>query len=394
MDSDLNPYTPGSGVRPLHFAGRADEIAAMNTLVKRASRGLPGRSLMLTGLRGVGKTVLLNRLREVADDGRWFTVQFEASSGKRGEAAARKALGAGLAKATLRFKARAQTRKLGSMLATVTSFNMSMGAEGLTLGVERDPSTASSGNIEVDLIDLVESVCAALSDEGSAFGVFIDEIQDLDAELLEALVAAQHHASQRNLPFFVVGAGLPGTPARLADARSYAERLFDYREIGRLPVQEAMAAMEGPARQVGGGFTTECLTHLVAASGCYPYFIQEFGSAIWQVAQRAPFTVEDARIAVALGVSKLDNGFFRSRWDRATPAEREYLVAMSEDRGLDSQSSVVAQRLDREVASLGPARANLIAKGLIYSPERGKISFTVPSFHEYIERRAEQDGLA
>lgn len=257
MDSALNPYTPGSGVRPLQFAGRADEIAAMEALAKRVSLGLPGRPLMLTGLRGVGKTVLLNRLREVADDAGWVTLQFEASPGKRGHAAARTALGAGLAKATLRFKAKARTRRLAQMLATVTSFNMSIGADGVSLGVERDPSSASSGNVEVDLIDLVESVCSAVKDESSAFAIFIDEVQDLDAELLEALVAAQHHASQRNLPFFVIGAGLPGTPARLAEARSYAERLFDYREIGRLPMSEAIAAMEGPAQQVGGSFTTE-----------------------------------------------------------------------------------------------------------------------------------------
>jgi len=273
------------------------------------------------------------------------------------------------------------------MLSSVASFNASLGLEGISVGVERDLSRASSGLLELDLQDVVEDIALAIRPENKALVLFIDEMQDLDNDLLEALVTVQHAAGQRELPFFVIGAGLPSLPARLADVRSYAERLFEYRPLGRLPYADARESLEGPAQQMGQAYSDEALDMLLNESGCYPYFIQAFGSAMWTVATASPFSTDNARAAIELGRARLDAGFFPSRWDRATPAERQYLSAMALDGEGPSQTSDIAARLGKKIQSLGPTRATLIAKGLIYSPEHGKISFTVPGMATYISRQ-------
>lgn len=387
MHPELNPYNPGSGVAPRVLAGRDDDIAAFDTLIARTKRSLPGRPIVLSGLRGVGKTVLLNRLRGLADHHGWLTIQFEARPGKQGINAARQALASGLAKNSLRYKARSAVHQVGQMLSTVASFSTSIGVDGLSLGIERDMSRASSGILEMDLQDVIEDIARAIRPDNKALVLFIDEMQDLDNELLEALVTVQHIAGQRELPFFVIGAGLPNLPARLADVRSYAERLFEYRTIGRLPAEAARASLAGPAEQMGQSYAAEALDLLLEESGRYPYFIQEFGSAMWTVATASPFSVENARAAAELGRARLDSGFFPSRWDRATPAERQYLLAMAADGEGPSSSGDVAVRLGKKMQGLGPTRATLISKGLIYAPEHGKIAFTVPGMATYIKRQ-------
>lgn len=273
------------------------------------------------------------------------------------------------------------------MLASVASFNASLGLEGISIGVERDLSRASSGLLELDLQDVVEDIALAIRPDHKALTIFIDEMQDLDDDLLEALVTVQHAAGQRELPFFVIGAGLPNLPARLADARSYAERLFEYRPIGRLPDEDARESLEGPAKQMGQSYSSEAVDVLLEESGCYPYFIQEFGSAMWTVATASPFSSENAQAAAELGRARLDAGFFPSRWDRATPMERHYLSAMALDGDGPSNSSDIATRLGKKIQSLGPTRATLISKGLVYPPEHGKIAFTVPGMATYINRQ-------
>lgn len=389
MDPVLNPYTPGAGRLPIALEGRSTDLRMWEAVIARVTHGLPvARSLVLTGLRGVGKTVLLNRMQQMADDAGWLTVKLEASAGHRGETAARQAVGAGLAKGSLRYRTRSKSRGLKAMLAAVTSFNATIGVDGISLGVERDPTVASTGNLELDLQDVVLEAATSLAEDGRGIALFIDEMQDLDDVLTEALISAQHEAGQRNLPFFVVGAGLPSLPARLSDVRSYAERLFDYRAIGKLSVEDAGEALAAPARKGGAEFSDSALAHLVERSGCYPYFIQQYGAAMWEVAAASPFTEHDAAVAGELGTATLDAGFFPSRWERATPAERAYLVAMAEDGEGPSMTGDLADRLAKKVESLGPARARLIAKGLVYSPERGKIAFTVPGFDGFVRRRA------
>ncbi|HXD28251.1 MAG TPA: ATP-binding protein [Arthrobacter sp.] len=390
MEPELNPYSPGSGVAPRVLAGRDADIAAFDTLIARTKLSLHARPIVLSGLRGVGKTVLLNRLRGMAEHHGWLTIQFEARPGAHGAKAARQALANGLAKNSLRYKTRAATKQVGQMLATVSSFNAALGVTGFSFGVERDLGRASAGVLEMDLQDVVEDMALAIRPDHKALVVFIDEMQDLDHDLLEALVTVQHAAGQRELPFFVIGAGLPNLPARLADVRSYAERLFEYRTIGRLPAEDARESMEGPAKQMGQSYEPAALEILLQESGRYPYFIQEFGSAMWTVATASPFSMSNARAAGELGRARLDSGFFPSRWDRATPAERQYLSAMAVDGDGPSTSGDIATRLGKKIQSLGPTRSTLISKGLVYSPEHGKIAFTVPGMATYINRQQDQ----
>ncbi|MGO1320493.1 MAG: AAA family ATPase [Galactobacter sp.] len=393
MDAALNPYTPGSGVAPPVLAGRDGDIAAFDALIARTKLSRPARSPMLSGLRGVGKTVLLNRLRSLAEHHDWMTVQFEARPGKKGRASARQALVTGFFRASARYKRKSMSAHVAAMLSSVTSFSLGLGVQGVTLGVERDPGRASTGSLELDLQDVVEDICRVMRGEHKALVIFIDELQDLDDELLEALVTAQHFANQRELPFFLVGAGLPNLSSRLAEARSYAERIFDYREVGQLEIDEAEAALRGPAeREAGEGvMPDDVLSLLSRESGRYPYFIQEFGSAMWEVAQKNPFTMEESEVAVALGRQQLDAGFFPSRWDRATPAERDYLSAMALDSEVPSKTGQIAARLGKPHSSLGPARSSLITKGLIYVPGHGEVAFTVPGMAAYINRQEHLD---
>lgn len=390
MRRELNPYHPGSGVAPRVLAGRVSELEAFDALIARTKLQMPARPLVLSGLRGVGKTVLLNRLRGLADAHDWLTVQFEARPGPSGRDAARRSLVNGLVKSASGYRRPQLGEAARRMLSTVTSFSLGLGITGFNLGVEADPSRAGTGSLELDLQDVIEDVSLAIRREGRGLAIFIDEMQDVDDELLEALVSAQHFANQRELPFFVVGAGLPNLPARLAGARSYAERIFDYRVIGRLDDGAARESLEKPAQQMGGAFEPEALDRLLAETGRYPYFIQEFGNAVWTVAPSSPFTLADAEAAIEVGRARLDAGFFPSRWDRATPAERRYLAAMARDREGPSQTGVVAQRLRKSQGTLGPTRAALIDKGLVYSPEWGQIAFTVPGMADFINRREDQ----
>jgi hypothetical protein len=274
-------------------------------------------------------------------------------------------------------------------LQSVTAFNIKVGASGIDLGVELEAGRADSGDIEVDLPELVQDLCAALQEDGSAFGLFIDEVQDLDPLLLRALLVTQHQAGQRRWPFFLIGAGLPHLPGILAETRSYAERLFDYRTIARLPDPEARAALVDPVTKHDVSFDPGALQLLLDASGGYPYFLQEYGRAAWEVAAGPVITLDDARASAVIGLERLDAGFFRSRWNRATPSERRLLVAMAEDGFGPSSSSEIARRMDLKPNSLGPYRANLINKGLVYAPDHGQLAYTVPGMDAYVQRHRE-----
>ncbi|OIH85579.1 hypothetical protein BLJ79_05305 [Arthrobacter sp. UCD-GKA] len=388
MEPALNPYSPGSGLQPPFLAGREGEIEAFDLLLARTKLQYQGRGMILGGLRGVGKTVLLNKLRGMARHHEWLEVKLEARPGVAGSIDTRKTLARELQVAARRYTTSSYVgEKFKQMLGTLTSFSLSMGAQGISLGVEADPTRAATGQIEIDLRDLTEDLARAMRSLRKGFVIFIDEMQDLDNELLSALVTAQHHAGQEELPFYVVGAGLPNLPSRLAEARSYAERLFDYRVIGTLEENEAIDSFQIPAARAGQEYSPEALEILLNVSGRYPYFIQEFGSAMWEAAQDSPFTDVDAEIASRIGLQRLDSGFFPSRWDRATPRERQYLTAMAQDGEDGSSSSSVATRLGTAVQNLGPTRAQLIGKGLIFAPDHGRVAFTVPGMSAYIERQ-------
>ncbi|MEW1965436.1 ATP-binding protein [Micrococcus sp. NPDC078436] len=386
VDPTLNPYSPGSGIAPPFLAGRDADLSALASLIHRVQDSRSGRGIILSGLRGVGKTVLLNRLRGMADEASWLTIQFEARPGKDGAKISRQTLGQGLQRASLTYRAKAASEKIAAMLDSIRSLNVTLGADGFSVGIEKDAIKGATGSLEVDFQSTMEAVCLVLRDEGKGFALFIDEMQDLDKELMQSLIVAQHYANQRELPFFVIGAGLPSLPARLSATRSYAERLFQYRPIGRLRQEEAEESLERPAEREGAAYTSSALEILLKESGQYPYFLQEFGSALWEIAQDSPFTEEAARAAAIAGKARLDAGFFPSRWDRATPGERDYLIAMAQDGEDPSRSGIVADRLGKAPQGLGLVRAKLIEKGLIYAPERGQVAFTVPGMADYIAR--------
>lgn len=388
MQLELNPYNPGSGAQPMHLAGRDAEIAAFDLLIVRTKRHLQSRPMVLSGLRGVGKTVLLRRLKGLADHHGWITIKLEARKGESAQQEARKVIAAELQSAVRRLLPLIQAGDyIRKALSTVTSFTATAGVKGISLGVAMDPTRSSTGHLEIDLKDLVEDLGAALKKQRSGFAIFIDEMQDLDDELLGALIAAQHHANQEQLPFFVIGAGLPNLPGRLAEIRSYAERAFDYRIIGKLSVEATRDAFTQPARSVGQHYSDDALDMMIEASGMYPYFVQEFGSAMWESALKSPFTRDDAEAAVTLGREKLDAGFFVARWQRSTKAERRFLQAMAQDGEGPSSTGDIAAKMGKKPTALGPARATLIEKGLIYSPEYGQVAFTVPGMAGFISRQ-------
>ena len=386
MKDALNPFNPGSGTPPPALVGRDDELEALDVLVERSAYGRPGRGMVLTGLRGVGKTVLLNQMRRRAEAAGWFTVNLEARRDATGATAIRKTLAREMAAKARSLGKPGVAQRTRDALGSVAAFNLKLGTSGIDLGVEVVPGRADSGAIDVDFREVVEDLAGALGDEGRTFGLFIDELQDLDTELLSALLVTQHAASQEGWPFYIIGAGLPGLPARLATAHSYAERMFDYRPIGSLPCPAAARALKDPIELADASLDDDALAVLLEAARGYPFFLQTYGQAVWQVAPGPRIQTEDAAAGVLLGLDRLDAGFFRARWDRATPAERRMLVAMAEDNDQPSSSGVVADRMGMKATSIGPHRASLINKGLIYAPEHGQVAYTVPGMAAYVHR--------
>jgi DNA polymerase III delta prime subunit len=401
VDPIRNPYAPGAGQRPPELAGRDEQLDAFDVVLERVARGRPERSIVLTGLRGVGKTVLLNALRSAAVRAGWGTGKLEA----RPEQSLRRPLASAVHQAV---------RELGPAggagdhaLGVVKAFAQREPAAGSGRGAAKlrdrwNPGItvpavtgrADSGDIEIDLVELLSDLGGTAADTGRGIAVFIDEMQDLGPDDVSALCAACHEISQSRLPVIVVGAGLPHLPAVLSASKSYSERLFRYSRIDRLDRAAADAALELPAEDEGAGFTPEALEAMYAATGGYPYFIQAYGKAVWDLAPASPMTADDVAVAAPEAESELAVGFFGSRFERATPGEREYLRAMADvavelgDETDAVPTADVAAHLGRKPQSLSPARDALLKKGLIYSGERGRIAFTVPHFGRYLREHA------
>jgi hypothetical protein len=405
VDPIKNPYAPGAGQRPPELAGRDEQLRSFDVVLERIARSRPERSIILTGLRGVGKTVLLNALRSAAVRAHWGTGKLEARPDQR----LRRPLSAALHVAT-RELGHPQGDDVDHVLGVIKAFAQRDSAPGAKLrdrwnpGIDAPAITgrADSGDIEIDLVELLTDVGGLAADVGKGVAICIDEMQDLHPEDVSALCAACHEIGQSGLPVIVVGAGLPHLPAVLSASKSYSERLFRYSRIDRLDRAAADHALQLPAREEGADFTPEALEAMYAATGGYPYFIQAYGKVAWDVAPRSPITVEDVAVAAPEAESELAVGFFGSRYERATPGEREYLRAMADaataeaDKAEDVQpddvdsvpTAAVAAVLDRKPQSLSPARDALLKKGLIYSGERGRIAFTVPHFGRYLRSTA------
>jgi hypothetical protein len=392
MDPVRNPFAPGAGQRPPELAGRDREVAAFDVVLERVARGRPERSLVLTGLRGVGKTVLLGELRSMAVRRGWGAGKIEA----RPESELRRPLSAALHRAVrdLAVRHRAPDR-VEHVLGVLKAFALRSNPDNAKLrdrwqpGIDAPATSgrADSGDIEIDLVELFTDVAELAQDVGTGVALLIDEMQDLQPDDVSALCAACHELSQSGAPLVVVGAGLPHLPAVLSASKSYSERLFRYVRIDRLDQAEANRAVLAPVSREQAGIVPDALDALFTVSGGYPYFIQAYGKAAWDAAPSDPITAEDVAVAAPEAEAELAVGFFGSRYERATPAEREYLRAMAElteGRDEGAGSSDVAIFLGRKPSSLSPARDSLIKKGLVYSAERGRIAFTVPHFGRFL----------
>jgi AAA ATPase domain len=394
MDPVRNPYAPGAGQRPPELAGRDAELQAFDVVLERIARGRPERSLVLTGLRGVGKTVLLNQLRSAAIGHGWGTGKIEA----RPDQSLRRPVSSALHMALRELGPRhGDQESMEEVLGVVKAFAQRLTpADGKVRdrwqpGIDVPAATgrADSGDMEIDLVELLTDAAGVAADIGSGIALFIDEMQDVQPDDVSAICAACHELSQQGAPLIVVGAGLPHLPAVLSASKSYSERLFRYVRIDRLDREAADRALLAPAEREDVTFEPAALDALYEAADGYPYFVQAYGKVTWDIAASSPITPADVAMAAPVAEAELAVGFFGSRYDRATPAEREYMHAMAElggPQGAAVATSEVAVSLGRKPASLSPARDSLIKKGLVYSAERGQIAFTVPHFGRYLLR--------
>ncbi|HEU4674416.1 MAG TPA: ATP-binding protein, partial [Motilibacteraceae bacterium] len=358
-------------------------------------RGRPERSLVLTGLRGVGKTVLLNALRSQAVNRLWGTGKIEA----RPDQSLRRPVASALHMAVREIAPRHRDPdRVDEFLAVLKAFALRDPAPPKGAAKQWQPGIdvpaargrADSGDMEIDLVELLSDAASVAQDVGVGIALFVDEMQDLEPVDVSAVCAACHELSQSGAPLIVVGAGLPHLPAVLSASKSYSERLFRYVRIDRLEREAADRALTAPAQDEGAAFEPAALDALYAATDGYPYFVQAYGKAVWDAAPASPVTAEDVRVASPEAEAELALGFFGSRYERATPAEREYMRAMADlavkegERDDPVATSAVADLLGRKPSSLSPARDSLIKKGLVYSAERGLIAFTVPHFGRYL----------
>lgn len=394
VDPVRNPYAPGAGQRPPELAGRDRELTTFEVVLERVARGRPERSLVLTGLRGVGKTVLLNALRSDAIGRLWGTGKIEA----RPDQSLRRPLAAALHMAVRELATRHRAPdRVDEFLGVLKAFALRADPRARLRdrwqpGIDVPAATgrADSGDLEIDLVELFSDAAEVAADVGTGVALFLDEMQDLGPVDVSALCAACHELSQSSAPLIVVGAGLPHLPAVLSAAKSYSERLFAYQRIDRLDRLAADQALAAPAAREQVQYEPKALDALYDASGGYPYFVQAYGKATWDHAPRSPITPADVRVAAPEAEAELAVGFFGSRYERATPAEREYLRTMADLTSASTDEAVptaeIARALSRKPASLSPARDALIKKGLIYSGERGTVAFTVPHFGRYLRR--------
>lgn len=385
MNPRTNPFVPGAGSPPRELAGRDEILEKADIALERVRNRLPAQSLILVGLRGVGKTVLLVRFRDIAEEKGYYASMVEAHEGKRLVELLvpplRKILLSLDQFAAVGEKAR---KGLGVLRSFMSAFKLSW--NDLELGISPELGSADSGDLESDLADLFVAVGEAAVERNTAVALCIDELQYLNEKEFSSLIMAVHKVSQLNLPLIVVGAGLPQILALAGSSKSYAERLFEYPKVGALQKVDAEDALVAPVKPQGVEFSQEALDEILRVTQGYPYFLQQWGHESWNLAQASPIEKTVVETATVLAVKKLDTSFFQVRFDRCTPAEKRYLRALADLGPGPHKSGEIADRLGLAVTSVGPTRSKLIAKGMIYSPQFGETSFTVPLFDEYMRR--------
>ncbi len=387
MDPILNPFAPGAGTPPPELAGRDVLRETVRVAIERVRRGLPTKSVLLVGLRGVGKTVLLDRMRDDAEGTGVHTVRIEAPEGRSLPAL----LAPQLRQALLRLSRNERAKEIATKaLRALAGFAKSLKAKYGDIEVGFDfspePGLADNGDLEHDLQALLEEVGHAAQAAETAMVIFIDELQYVQEDELAALITAMHRCAQRRVPVMLVGAGLPQLRGRMGNAKSYAERLFDFPEVGPLPTPAARVAITKPVKDQGVAIADAAVARIIEETKGYPYFLQEWGKHAWDAAAASPIRLKDVEQATDSAIAALDESFFRVRFDRLTPAEKKYLRAMAELGPGPHRSGDIADMLMRKVTSLGPTRNNLIAKGMIWSPNHGDTAFTVPLFDQFMHR--------
>lgn len=387
MDPIRNPFSPGAGTPPPELAGRDELRESLRIALERARIGRPAKSAMLVGLRGVGKTVLLDRVREDAEAAGIHTIRVEAPEGRSLPAL----LAPQLRQALLRLSQIAAAkdyavRGLRALAGFASKLKVTFGDIEVGIDYDPEPGLADNGDLEHDLQALFEQVGLSAKSAGTALAIFIDELQYVEEPQLAALITAMHRTEQRQLPVILVGAGLPQLRGRMGNAKSYAERLFDFPAIGPLPPPAARLAIEKPLENEGVGITDQALSQILQVTQGYAYFLQQWGSHTWRAAQVSPIDVDAVSIASITAVAALDESFFRVRFDRLTPKEKKYLRAMAELGAGPHRSGDIAACFSADVSSLAPTRSSLIAKGMVWSPNHGDTAFTVPMFDEFMKR--------
>lgn len=387
MNPKINPYAPGAGTIPPQLAGRDEIINKADIALERCKNGLSFRGLLLVGLRGVGKTVLLTKITQEAESKAFTVVSLETPEGRSLPALLIPALRSALLRLD-RMKASGDLAK--KALRTLGGFLGAMKVKyedvEFSLDLGEETGTADSGDLEQDLTDLLLAVGAAAKEKKTALVLAIDEIQYLPEEQFAALIMALHKCTQRQMPVILLGAGLPQLVAQAGEAKSYAERLFEYPEIGPLDSQAARKAIVNPAKALEVEYEEKAILHVLDQTKGYPYFLQEWGKHCWQAAESSPIRLADAKFATQTAVTELDSSFFRVRFDRLTPSEKKYLRAMAELGPGTHRSGDISNFLKKEVQAVAPVRASLIKKGMIYSPSHGDNAFTVPLFDEFMKR--------
>jgi hypothetical protein len=387
MDPRTNPYNPGAGTPPPELAGRDAAIEQAAVALDRIRERRGARSLIFYGLRGVGKTVLLNRIRLDAEARGIVAVHIEAPEERSLPAILAPSLRSALLRLDRGQAIRAGARKaLSALSGFISSLKVKYQDIEMGMDVQPEKGLADSGDLESDLADLLTAVGEAATERHTAIVLYIDELQYVPEEQLAALITALHRASQTQLPVTMVAAGLPQLLGQTGRAKSYSERLFEFLSIDQLDSPAARTALCVPAEKEGVTFDADAIAEILRETHCYPYFLQEWGKHSWNVAVASPVRREDAIVASQRAIAELDASFFRVRFDRLTPSEKRYVRAMAELGAGPHRSGDVAELLGRKVTSVAPMRSSLIAKGMIYGPSHGDTAFTVPLFDGFMKR--------
>jgi hypothetical protein len=392
MDPVRDPFAPGAGTPPPQLAGRDELRTTLRTALERARIGRPAKSAMLVGLRGVGKTVLLDRVREDAEGAGIHTIRIEAPEGRSLPSLLAPQLRQALLRLSQIEKARDfAVRGLRALAGFAKMLKVTYSDIEVGFDYEPEPGLADNGDLEHDLQALFEQVGLAAKAAGTALAIFIDELQYVKEPQLAVLITAMHRTEQRRLPVVLVGAGLPQLRGQMGNAKSYAERLFDFPTVGALPAEAAKLAIEKPLADENVEITHEAMDQILEVTKGYAYFLQEWGSHTWLAAKQSPIQAEVVKQASVTATAALDESFFRVRFDRLTPKEKKYLRAMAELGPGPHRSGDIAYSFDAIVSSLAPTRSSLILKGMVWSPNHGDTAFTVPMFDEFMKRAVPGD---